>query len=293
MARPLPTSRVRALYRTAINSISVVIPSYNRLPLLINAIESVLAQSSPVDEIIIVDDGSSDATADEIPRLFPQVNLITQANSGVSAARNTGIKAAKFDWIALLDSDDSWQTNKIEIIRRAQLENPEYALFHSNEIWIRNGVRVNAMNKHQKSGGWIFQQCLPLCVISPSAVVIKRELFDQIGLFDESLPACEDYDLWLRICHQHPVYYVDQPLISKYGGHADQLSRYYWGMDRFRIRAIKNLLSNPSLSKANRDAAEAMLRQKLEILLKGARKHGNQSVIDEFSPLYQPIGQTG
>lgn len=265
--------------------ISVVIPTFNRLPSLVQAIESVIEQTSPVDEIIVVDDGSDDGTEIQIRENFPQVKIIYQPNQGVSAARNCGIKQARYRWIALLDSDDNWLPDKIESIRQAQQENPEYLLLHSDEIWIRNGVRVNAMNKHGKSGGWIFQNCLPLCVISPSAVVISHDLLETTGLFDETLPACEDYDLWLRICHQHPVYYIDQPLITKYGGHSDQLSNRYWGMDRFRIRALQNLLDNTDLGKDNRQATEKMLEKKLKILLKGARKHDNQSVIDEFSPL--------
>ncbi|MCP4186438.1 MAG: glycosyltransferase family 2 protein [Gammaproteobacteria bacterium] len=265
--------------------ISVVIPSYNRLPVLIRAIKSVLAQSSPVDEIIVVDDGSDDDTVNQISSQFPQVNYLYQQNSGVSAARNYGIRQAQYPWIAFLDSDDSWLPDKIEKTRDSQQQQPDFLLFHSNEIWIRNGVRVNAMNKHQKFGGWIFPQCLPLCVISPSAVIMKRELFSDVDMFDESLPACEDYDLWLRICHQYPVCYIDKPLITKYGGHEDQLSRRYWGMDRFRIRALRNLLTTHELTEENRRAAQAMLEDKLGILLKGAKKHGNQQVIDEFQPL--------
>ena len=271
--------------------ISVVIPSYNRLPTLIRAIDSVIAQTSKVDEIIVVDDGSTDNTATEISSRYPQLTLLHQANNGVSSARNYGIKQAGGDWIALLDSDDSWLPDKIQRIRQAHQQNPEIHLFHSDEIWIRNGVRVNAMNKHQKSGGWIFQQCLPLCVISPSAVVIKRNLFDVVGFFDESLPACEDYDLWLRICHRFPVQYVDHPLINKYGGHEDQLSNKYWGMDRFRIRALKKLLANAELNQGDLEAAESTLEGKLKILLKGANKHGNQSVIDEFQPLFESVAQ--
>ncbi len=285
MARPSPVSLARPLSRTTASSISVVIPSYNRLPLLINALESVLAQTAKVDEIIVVDDGSSDATSKEISLRYPQVRLITQINSGVSAARNTGIEAAVYAWIALLDSDDCWLPDKIKTVRQAQTEHPEISLFHSDEIWVRNGVRVNAMKKHEKSGGWIFQQCLPLCIISPSAAVIKRELFDRVGLFDESLPACEDYDLWLRICHQMPVHFIDRPLITKYGGHEDQLSRQFWGMDRFRIRALEKLLAKAKLDESDYRAAEAMLARKLDILLKGARKHGNQAIIEEFSAL--------
>ncbi|MCP3689198.1 MAG: glycosyltransferase family 2 protein [Gammaproteobacteria bacterium] len=265
--------------------ITVVIPSYNRVQSLIRAIDSVLAQSSPVDEIIVVDDGSEDDTASQIATRFPQVNYFYQQNSGVSAARNYGIRRAQYNWIALLDSDDSWLPNKIEKVREKQQQHPDYLLFHSDEIWIRNGIRVNAMHKHRKSGGWVFRQCLPLCVISPSAVVINRELLDDVGMFDESLPACEDYDLWLRICHQYPVYYIDRPLITKYGGHDDQLSRRYWGMDRFRIHALRNLLASNVLSEDNRQPAQAMLAQKLEILLKGAKKHGNKQVLDEFQAL--------
>ena len=280
-----PVFRARPLSRTAINSISVVIPSFNRLPLLIKALESVYSQKTEVDEVIVVDDGSEDDTAETIEKLFPRVVLLRQLNLGVSAARNRGIRAAKSQWIALLDSDDQWLSDKISAIRQAQQEFPQYSIIHSNEIWIRDGVRVNAMNKHRKAGGWIFRKCLPLCVISPSAVVINRKVFDQVGYFDESLPACEDYDLWLRICHQMPVYYIDKPLIYKYGGHSDQLSRKFWGMDRFRIRALQNLLSSAQLKTDDYQAAEAMLIKKLNILLKGARKHANQGLLDEYSDL--------
>jgi len=269
--------------------ISVVIPTFNRLKTLIPAVESVLNQTSPVDEIIIVDDGSTDETSGEIRRCYPQIKLIQQSNLGVSAARNAGIKQANFDWIALLDSDDSWLPEKITSIRKAKYRQPEYLLFHSDEIWIRRGVRVNAMKKHSKSGGWIFEYCLPLCVISPSAAVFHKSLLQSSGYFDETLPACEDYDLWLKICHQYPVCYIDKPLITKYGGHQDQLSMRYWGMDRFRIRSLNRLLQQDVLNHQNRQAATTTLVKKLLILLKGARKHGNQKIIDEFAPVLEQV----
>ena len=269
--------------------ISAVIPSHNRLHSLIPAIESISNQTSAVDEIIVVDDGSTDTTSAEISRRYPQIKLIQQPNRGVSAARNAGIKLASFDWIALLDSDDSWLPGKISSIRQAYSLQPDYLLFHSDEIWMRRGVRVNAMKKHVKSGGWIFKNCLPLCVISPSAVVFNRSILATSGYFDESLPTCEDYDLWLKICHQYPVYYIDKPLITKYGGHRDQLSTRYWGMDRFRIRSLYRLLQRNVLCKRYHQAAVSTLVEKLEILLKGARKHGNQKVIDEFAPILDQI----
>lgn len=272
--------------------ISVVIPVYNRERLITRALDSVYAQTSPPDEVIVVDDGSTDDSSSQISSLYPDVKLICQKNKGVSEARNNGIRHATFDWIALLDSDDEWLPDKLQVIRETQQHHPEQKFFHSDEIWVRNGTRVNPMKKHQKQGGMIFEQCLPLCVISPSAVVMHRSLFDQIGMFDESLPACEDYDLWLRLCHRFPVFYIDQLLIKKYGGHDDQLSRKYWGMDRFRIRALQNVLEQPTLDEYQRTITRQILQQKLEILVKGAHKHNNSELLQEFEPLirqYQPV----
>lgn len=248
-----------------------------------------LDQDCAVDELIVVDDGSTDDTTNYICHNFPNIRLIQQTNQGVSAARNAGIKQANYDWIALLDSDDSWHRNKISTIKEHHTEQPDVGLIHSDEIWIRNHVRVNAMNKHQKTGGNIFFRCLPLCVISPSAVVLRRSLIESVGYFDESLPACEDYDLWLKICSQHSVQYIDQPLITKYGGHEDQLSTQHWGMDRFRIRSLWRLIQQDNLSEEYRLAANNIMQKKLKVLLNGARKHNNQTVLDEFGPMLLPV----
>ncbi len=264
--------------------ISAVIPTYNRAHTLKRALDSAIHQTCPVDEIIVVNDGSTDSTS-EMLASYSGIKIITQPNKGVSAARNAGIKKASGDWIALLDSDDEWLPSKIERIHQAHSEHPSIQLFHSDEIWIRNGVRVNPMNKHDKHGGLIFSHCLPLCVISPSAVVIDKRLLNETGLFDENLPACEDYDLWLRICHAHPVHFIDHPLIRKYGGHADQLSRKHWGMDRFRIQSLHRLLQSDRLSEGQARQARNMLIKKLHILLKGARKHDNTEVLEQFTPL--------
>jgi len=266
-------------------SVSVVIPTYNRVHLLERALDSVLGQTLAADEIIVVDDGSTDNTVSTLKSLHPEVKLIQQDNLGVSAARNTGISAARHDWIALLDSDDVWHENKLERQITALNNAPEYLICHSDEIWIRDGVRVNQMNKHKKAGGHIFQHCLPLCAISPSAVMIHRSLFDEIGLFDENLPACEDYDLWLRICSRYPVLFIDEALITKHGGHDDQLSRRYWGMDRFRIQALNKIVSANKLNDGDRDAAIKMMVNKINIYLAGAEKHGNTEHIEDFKEL--------
>ncbi len=265
-------------------SLGVVIPTFNRAHTLGRALDSVFAQTLPPRQVIVVDDGSSDATADLVAG-YPGVSYLRQENRGVSTARNLGIRHCGCDWIALLDSDDEWLPDKLRVQFEALAENPGYRLIHSGEIWIRNGRRVNPADRHRKRGGWIFEHCLSLCVISPSAAVIEKNLLEEVGGFNEGFPACEDYDLWLRICSRYPVLHVDEPLLRKYGGHDDQLSRRYWGMDRFRVRALRDLLAGNGLRAEQREAAEATLREKCRILINGARKRGNLEVLEEFGVL--------
>lgn len=263
-------------------TVSVVIPTFNRAHLITRALDSVAAQTRRVTEVIVVDDGSTDGTEDIIRSNHPYVKLVRQTNHGVSHARNTGIKTAGGEWIAFLDSDDAWLPEKMARQRDALVRHPDYRIVHCDETWIRRGVRVNQKKKHRKYGGHIFSRCLPLCAISPSASLIHRSVFDMVGLFDESLPACEDYDMWLRICSRYPVLYVEQGLIIKYGGHPDQLSRRFWGMDRFRIHAIAKLLEQQQLEDEQRKAAVNTLLGKIEIYLQGAARRSNSSHVEEF-----------
>ena len=262
-------------------NVSVIIPTHNRAQLLERALQSVLAQAESAQEIIVVDDGSNDDTAEIVRVRFPQVQYIRQHNHGVSHARNRGIAASRGDWLAFLDSDDEWLPRKLTSQEELLAANPQYKICHTDEIWIRNGTRVNAMKKHAKAGGFIFERCLPLCVASPSSALIHRSVFDEVGLFNEDLPACEDYDLWLRICARFPVLYVNRPLIIKYGGHADQLSHRYPAMDRFRIIALENILQE-NLSPQYYRAALNMLITKIDIYLHGAIKRGKQQDITKY-----------
>ncbi len=277
-------------------TVAAIIPTRDRAAWTERAVASVLAQTRPPDELVVIDDGSTDGTAEHLRSKFsgtdgmaPGIEVIPEQGRGVSAARNRGIRETTSEWLAFLDSDDEWLPDKLEVQLAALAEEPRL-LCHCDEIWIRNGRRVNPRRRHRKRGGFIFRHCLPLCVISPSAAIVHRSLFGSVGLFDESLPACEDYDLWLRICARHPVLYVDRPLVRKHGGHADQLSRTP-ALDRYRIRALEKILDSGELSAANRQAAVATLEQKIEVYAAGARKRGRSEEVRKLERLrdrYRP-----
>ena len=252
--------------------ISVIIPTYNRKKTLARAIQSVINQSLSPFEILIIDDGSNDGTEEWVKENFQNIKYIYQNNRGVSSARNIGIENANGDWVAFLDSDDEWLPNKLHEQVIAIESNPKIKFFHTNEIWIRNGVRVNQMKKHKKYGGYIFEKCLDICRVSPSSVLIQKEVFDNIGVFDESLRVCEDYDLWLRITSKYPVEFLDVPLIYKYGGHADQLSKVNDGIESYRIQSLEKIIKSGFLSDEQKVKAVNALVNKMKIYSKGLEK---------------------
>ena len=270
-----------ATHHTAAPVASVVLPTYNRAWCLKSAIDSVLDQNDQRSELIVVDDGSTDNTQQLVATYGERLRYIRQDNRGVSAARNTGIRAASGALIALLDSDDEWLPGKLSTQLDFFKAHPEALICQTEEIWIRNGVRVNPGKRHRKQSGMIFESSLALCLVSPSAVMIKKALLDDVGLFDENLPACEDYDLWLRIAWKYPIHLIDQPLIVKRGGHTDQLSRLP-ELDKYRIRSICGLLDRNCLAPGQRQAAIAMLKTKCAIYAQGCRKRNRQDDADHY-----------
>jgi glycosyltransferase involved in cell wall biosynthesis len=253
--------------------VSVIIPTYNRREYLSRAIDSVLGQTYPGFELLVVDDGSTDETPDLLKAYGRDIRVIRQANSGVSSARNAGIRAAGGELIALLDSDDSWLPEKLAHQVDFFRASPQATICQTQEIWIRNGKRVNPKKRHRKFSGMIFEKTLPLCLVSPSAVMMRASLFREVGLFDERLPACEDYDLWLRITWKYPVHLIDIPLIVKHGGHPDQLSAMP-ELDKYRIHALVKILRRGGLSESQRKAALATLADKCRVYAGGCRKRG-------------------
>jgi len=270
--------------------VSVIIPTFNRSKWVSEAVDSVLHQTVKPREIFVVDDGSTDDTADVLSGYGDAIQVLRlEENRGVSAARNRGIEAAACRYLAFLDSDDLWLPRKLEAQINHIREHPEIRIHQTDEIWIRNGVRVNPGKRHRKPEGWIFEPSLHLCLISPSAVLIERRLFDEVGLFDERYPACEDYDLWLRITCRYPVGLLPQALIVKRGGHSDQLSRLPV-LDKYRIESIRNLLQSGLLTDVQYQAAVDVLRQKCTIYATGCRKRGRLEEAEHYLRMASAVG---
>lgn len=270
--------------------VSVIVPTFNRWPLVGEAVESVLAQNFSDFELMVVDDGSTDNTVEELAKFGARLRVLSTARAGVAAARNFAATQAGGRYLAFLDSDDLWLPRKLEIQTLFLERHPEVKICQTEETWIRNGVRVNPKLVHKKPSGDIFTRSLELCLVSPSAVMMTRDLFTSLGGFDESFPVCEDYDLWLRVALNHPVRLITQPLVVKRGGHADQLSRSIWGMDRYRVAALVKLL-RCNIDGERRSAALAVLRRKVMILARGSRKRGKEREATEFEAVLYEFDQ--
>ncbi|MBI3266153.1 MAG: glycosyltransferase [Chlamydiae bacterium] len=273
------------------SSVSLIIPTYNRASFLKEALDSVFDQERRPDEIIVIDDGSTDETQ-RIVNSFKDIHYFYQPNQGVSSARNQGIKMAQAEWITFLDSDDLWLPDKLKVQLEITQAYPYFQIFYTDEIWIRKGKRVNQGKRHSKYGGWIFEQCLPLCIISPSSMMIHKNIFKTIGFFDESLPACEDYDLWLRTALRHPIYFFPKPLIVKRGGHEDQLSKKFFGLDRFRVQALQKILQDPLLSPTQKELVLEEIEKKSMIYAQGCLKRNRMEEYEHYRKAHFRIDST-
>ena len=271
--------------------VSIIIPTFNRSEYLPRAIGSVLKQTFKDFELIVVDDGSTDKTCQLLDSFSdPRIRYESQPNRGVSSARNRGIRNSNGTFLSFLDSDDEWMPSKLEKQLEALEDNPDYMIVHTEEMWFRNGQRINQKNKHRKYGGWVFRHCLPLCVISPSSILMHRKIFSKIGLFNESFPVCEDYELWLRLTSKYQVLFIDKPLLKKYGGHSGQLSKKYWGMDRFRVKALSERIYSGDLTPRQKMLASGESAYKCRLLEQGFNKRGKAAEAAYYRSKFREFG---
>lgn len=266
-------------------AVSVVIPTYNRIKQLPIALNSVLSQTRSVTEILVVDDGSTDNTVENLSPKYKTVTFLRQKNEGVSSARNAGIKAAKSPWIALLDSDDQWMPDKIEKQIHCLSEDNEIKACHTGEKWIRNGNEVPTARFLNKAPDGLFERSLERCIICPSSVILHRSIFEKIGFFDTKLPICEDYDFWLRLLLNYQIGLVDEPLVAKTGGHPDQLSTSTWGLDRFHVQSLEQIYLSEELNSQQKEMVLKTIARKADLLAKGFMKHGKEGEARKYNDM--------
>lgn len=270
--------------------VSVIIPTYNRVDFVQRAIDSVCRQTYPCAEIIVVDDGSTDNTLKLLKAIKGKsripLTVIHTENSGVAAARNLGIKNARYDIIAFLDSDDHWNRKKIEKQYSAFVQQDMYEISYTKEKWLRRGKHLNQKLKHIPKHGNIFPHCLDICTVGMSTVMMRKRLFEQVGFFDEKMRCCEDYDMWLRISCKYEFLLIDAPLTVKEGGREDQLSNIYrLGMDERHIYSIKKLFDQGCLQMSQYNMAMEEFERKIRIFANGCFKHGKAATGDRYLQL--------
>lgn len=259
--------------------VSIIIPTFNRLGKVQRALDSVLRQSFHDFEVIVVDDGSSDATLKWLQHCDDdRLTVLSLPHQGVAAARNAGARRATGEWLCFLDSDDVWHRHKLSEQVRYHAAHREILFSQTDDVWIRSSVRVNKMKKHSVREGDIFRDSLRICLVCCSSVMIQKKLFVDIGMFDETLPTCEDYDLWIRLLVQHPVGFVSKKLVTKFGGHEDQLSKKFEMMDKYRLQSLHKILNLCVLSMEQKKAIEEEIAIKTDIINKGTIKRNRNTL---------------
>lgn len=220
-------------------SVSIIIPTYNCETYIAETINSVLGQTLKDLELIIVDDGSTDNTREIAASYGGSVRLLAQRNAGVCAARNHGIREAAGRHICLMDHDDYWFPEKLELQVEEMKRRPEVGLVYSTFLWWfpdDHGVfpapesfsdLMGETGIDEEFSGWIYHLLLLDCWVLTSAALIRAEVFDKCGVFDESLPYSEDWDLWLRISREYPFIKLKRPLTlyRQHPGQGNRLAR--------------------------------------------------------------------
>lgn len=250
--------------------------------MLLDAVHSVLEQSSKADEIIVVDDGSTDDTY----KMFPMdgVKYCRIKHSGFPGkVRNIGASLATSDYLAFLDSDDTWFPEKLSKQRGFFSTHPHCRILHTKERWLMNGKFVSQKKRKHKTSGYIFKESLQGCIMGPSTIVMDKKLYWEFNGFSENIEVGEDYDLWLRLCNSVAVDYIDEELITKIAGHGDQLSFKYGYIEPFKVDVLEEIIKSGLLSKSNQLLAIESLKVKYDIIINGCIKRRKNDAADMYN----------
>lgn len=223
--------------------ISVVIPTFNRRVLVERAIRSVLAQTHPVDDIIVVDDGSTDGTADSLAVQFgDRIRYVWQENRGVSAARNRGIGLARGRYVTFLDSDDEWLPEKTRVQWEWMEAHPDVGMVLCDVVrrFPDGSTEVFHRRTMLPRDGHILEHVLFEPTLVPASVMLRREVAQQVGGFDEGLATAEDLDYHLKVAACARIGVIEQPLVQALRGHdgLSSLTRTYDDYVRVMERAV-------------------------------------------------------
>lgn len=258
--------------------VSVIIPVYNRPVLLEQALFSVQEQTFSDYEVIVADDGSdAPLLAGNIALEIPFRHLKLPHCGRPGAVRNAAVQEARGRYIAFLDSDDSWQPEKLALQLDA-IKASDCRWSHTRETWLRGDTIVSQRKQRHKREGDIFEDALVKCIVGPSTLLMERSLFIETDGFDSDLEVAEDYEYWLRVLDNNPIQYVDRELTIKQAGDWDQLSAKYGQIEIFRLLGLVNLLINRSLSDSRMELASESFVKKLAIFINGAKKRNRMEI---------------
>lgn len=220
--------------KQALPRVSIIVPAYNCERYIEEALDSVFAQDYPNKEVIVVNDGSSDATLSILQAYDKPIVIVDQANAGAAAARNTGMEKATGQYLAFLDADDIWLVGKLTRQVRFLEEHADYGLVYSNWVcWTpdehgrfirqdfanqRNGILVK-----QAVSGWVYSDLVTDPVLWTSCILIRRSIYQKVGKFDVTLKLGEDYDYWLRISRETKIHKLDD-IHAVYRHHDDSIT---------------------------------------------------------------------
>ncbi len=268
--------------------VAIVVPVFNRTDGIVCAVNSILAQSFPSFELIVVDDASTDDLS-AAKRLVESSGHQWQRlpkNCGPAAARNEGVRLSNSKWICFLDSDDEWAPRKLEAQWNWHEDNPAFSISQVNEAWYRNGELFPKPGHLRQESGDLFDASCRRCAIGPSCVMLTRELWDESGGFDERFRVCEDYALWLHIASKHCIGLVPgEPLVKKNGGHSDQLSVETPLLERYRFLALLEWMRDC------KDETDQMETSRKSLLRFGdqLRRYGGKHGLTEWTVFFESV----